>query len=282
MGQREAQNWMRSTAVQAVPMRYAAEYTFAGGGLEPGESPEEAACRELEEEFQLRIPRGNPDARRLRLLSVRQTRPIGGVSNIMYNYVAAAEENSWLEALDIDAVNSALARRRAAHQAALDSGHFWAMPKSERELVSPEVREVRWLDLHTAVLQAFTSMNKAFQPVNDFQELEYARLNLLRRDPMFLTMVTLLEVESFPSLGALARYSNQFDATAALRQAQWLWDGDMTPYRMQEVTVSDLARRRLRGMFATAEERAELRAARVREDEEREAARNAGDRRSRL
>merc|ERR1712217_219206 len=96
-----------------------------------------------------------------------------------------------------------------------------------------------------------------------------ARLGLTRRDPMFLTMATLLEVESFPSVASLARYSSKLQPDLELRRIQWLFDG-MTP---EEVTNawqehnSPVERRRA-GMFQNAEERYALWEARLKEDQE--------------
>jgi 8-oxo-dGTP pyrophosphatase MutT (NUDIX family) len=59
----------------------------------------QAARREIQEEFGITLP---PEGRgsRLRLFSVKQTRPVRNVSNLMYNYVALDTENPWLRQLD--------------------------------------------------------------------------------------------------------------------------------------------------------------------------------------
>eukprot|EP00434_Breviolum_minutum_P011318 symbB.v1.2.009988.t1/scaffold646.1/size176640/4 len=82
--------------------------------------------------------------------------------------------------------------------------------------------------MRSAVLHAFTSMNGSLLPVNDFQQQEFDRLGLKRRDPMFLTMATLLEVDSFPSLKSLVSYSDGLDQDQEVKRMQWLHDG-MTP-----------------------------------------------------
>lgn len=262
LGQSEVQNWVRSSPDKDEPMRYPGEWKFAGGVVEPGETPEEAARRELEEEFHIQLPKG-PNECKFHLLSVRQTRPIRNVSNVMYNFVAAAEENAWLEDLDVAATNAALARRRECHRAALEDGSYWLLSKEEREAIAPEIREVQWQDMRTAILHSFSSMNATLAPVNAFQAEEFARLGIVRRDPMFLTMATLLEVESFPSVSSLARYSSSLCPDAQLRRIQWLTDG-MLPEEVQRAIRGSTDRRE--GMFRTAEERLSLRAAREQED----------------
>mmetsp|Transcript_99698 Transcript_99698/g.321162 ORF Transcript_99698/g.321162 Transcript_99698/m.321162 type:complete len:136 (-) Transcript_99698:12-419(-) len=47
LGQGECQNWVRSSPDKLEAMRYPGEWKFAGGAVEPGETPEEAAKREL-------------------------------------------------------------------------------------------------------------------------------------------------------------------------------------------------------------------------------------------
>merc|ERR1712008_337411 len=68
-------------------------------------------------------------------------------------------------------------------------------------------------------------MSPGFVPVNDFQRLEYARAGLSRRDTMFLTMATLLDVSTFPSLRSICRHAKSLDVAAELGRAQWLFDG---------------------------------------------------------
>lgn len=266
LGQGEVQNWVRSAPGKPEAMRYPGEWKFAGGIVEPGETPEAAARRELEEEFQIELPKDAAQSK-LHLLSIKQTRPIRNVSNIMYNFVAAAEENSWLEHFNVAEVNASLAARRARHQASVEDGLYWHLEKAEREEVSPEIREVQWLDMQSAILNAFTSMNESFVPVNRFQDEEFARLNIVRRDPMFLTMQTLLEVESFPSLASLARYSRGLCPEDELRRVQWLREG-MSPAEVAEAWSRNIdpTDRRRAGMFRNAEERAALREARRLED----------------
>lgn len=266
LGQNEVQNWVRSSPGKVEAMRYPGEWKFAGGLIEPGETPEDAARRELEEEFQIRLPRGLADCK-LHLLSVKQTRPIRDVSNIMYNFVAASEENPWLMDIDIDEKNQKLAGRREEHQKLVENGRFWAMDREAREQVSPEIRQIQWLSMREAVLDMFQSMNDTFVPVNGFQKQEFERFGLVRRDPMYLTMATLLEVESFPSVPSIVRYSKKMDRASELQRVQWLHAG-MTPeevYNAWNANISPSQTQR-KGMFATAEELAELRARRLRED----------------
>jgi 8-oxo-dGTP pyrophosphatase MutT (NUDIX family) len=94
MGQREVVNWMRCTADQVVAMRYGGEFNFAGGGVDAGESLDDAvsshfrACRDQHRSLQLRcllqadrelreeFALADSDSVRLRAFSVKQTRPV--------------------------------------------------------------------------------------------------------------------------------------------------------------------------------------------------------------
>ena len=69
----------------------------------------------------------------------------------MFNFVALADDNPWLEALDTDAVNKQLALTRDKFKGLLTSGEFWRMTPAEKEMVSPEQRKCRWMSLAEAV-----------------------------------------------------------------------------------------------------------------------------------
>lgn len=267
MGQGEVQNWMRSRPDKEVPMRYPGEWKFAGGVVDADETPLQAAMRELEEEFQ--VPTALTEATcKLRLLSVKQTRPIRNVSNIMFNYVAAADENPWLQELDLEEVNLTLAKRRQSFAEALQGGNFYTLGKEQQESLAPEIHEVQWLDMRSAVMHAFTSMNGSLLPVNDFQKEEFHRMGLQRRDPMFLTMATLLEVDSFPSLQSLVSYSDGLDQDKEVQRMQWLHDG-MSPEEVMAKFKTHNAPAQIMAMFRTAEERAELWQQRTKEEQAR-------------
>lgn len=172
MGQREVQNWLRSGAREVVPMRYPGEYVFPGGGAESGETPEQAARRELGEELRVPVP---ADAK-LRLLTVKQTRPVRFRSDLVYVYAACTDENPWLARLDIGSVNGRLRRRRAQCELLCSSGRFWSLPVRERQQIAPELNSVRWLPISDAVCNAFTSMNITPTPVNAFQRADLPAL----------------------------------------------------------------------------------------------------------
>jgi hypothetical protein len=117
----------------------------------------------------------------------------------MHCFVALEHENPWLRDLDIDKVNAGLAERRQRFAAvAADADRqplaaFWALPRSEREAVTPEVREVRWMPLRDAVKNCLSSMSRGVF-VNDFQREAFEKYGRTRRDPMFITAAILVSV----------------------------------------------------------------------------------------
>ena len=99
-------------------------------------------------------------------------------SNIMYNYLCAAEENPWLAALDIDAANAALAAQRVHCDALVESGEFWELSAEEKSQLSPEVHELVWLDVREAVRACYSV---GVKPHPRFVETNPRRLILPRR-----------------------------------------------------------------------------------------------------
>ena len=105
-----------------------------------------------------------------------------------------------LRTLEPEAVNEALLARRARFEALLRAGRFWDLPHAEREAVAPEVRRVAWLPLHEAcqhLLSSCQSADEPMRPVDEWQRSELERLGVSKRDPMFQTLATLLEVSRF-------------------------------------------------------------------------------------
>ena len=119
------------------------------------------------------------------------------------------------------------------------------MPLLTGAAVSPEVQAFEWLDVGTVAGAAFSSMNTAFTPINAFQVRtplnvfsrrslrdvfsrqaeEFAAHGRTMRDPMFLTMMVALEIETFPSFASIKRHTARLEPEAELAAAQWLWDG---------------------------------------------------------
>ena len=113
LGQSEVINWLKSTREKLETMRYAGEFKLAGGNVDNDEDIELTAKRELCEEF-LRPAETfvSYEDIILRPFSVKQTRPIRSKSNLMFNFVAIADENPWLSNLNIDEINKTLEFRR--------------------------------------------------------------------------------------------------------------------------------------------------------------------------
>ena len=225
MAQNEVVNWLRSTPEKIVTMRYPGEFKFAGGNVEEGESTLDAAKRELYEELlnpcQITLPKNAV----FRPFAVKQTRPIRGRSNMMFNYVLFADENPWLNQLPVSRINEALAQRRFAFAKSLKNGSFWSLPVEEKEKLSPEVRQVAWINLRDACKYMLSSMNKKVIYVNEFQKAAFEKHGIKRRDPMFITGATLFELEGFPTEKSLIKYSRTANMDALAKAEQWCFSG---------------------------------------------------------
>jgi 8-oxo-dGTP pyrophosphatase MutT (NUDIX family) len=248
LGQSECQNYLR-TPQNGTPslMRYGGEYKFAGGSVDVGESIEDAARRELAEEFLCTVPTNAV----LRLLDVKQTRPVQNTSYIMHNFVCLEAENPWLKNLDVQNTNELLAQRRSTFKELMKNNNgekYFNMTKEEKELVCPEVQSVAWLDMKTAVTNAFTSMNSDSNLtfVNDFQRLEFERLNISNRDPLFITMTIMLHLDDYADVNEVVNATKDINVEEERELVQWLQDG-MSPDEVSRVMGQRERERQLSG-----------------------------------
>ena len=225
MTQNEVVNWLRSTPDKIVTMRYPGEYKFAGGNVEDNETTLAAAKRELDEELLTPCQISLPDSAVFRPFAVKQTRPIRGRSNLMFNYVLFSAENPWLEELPVSRINEALAKRRDDFAKVLADGSFWKMTMKEKEKISPEVRSVEWVNLRDACKFMLSSMNSKVIHVNGFQKSEFQKYGVKRRDPMFITGATLFELEGFPTKESLIEFSKTANMDKMATDEQWCFSG---------------------------------------------------------
>ena len=190
--------------------------------MEEGESPLEAARRELEEEFLLSLPASAV----LRPFHVRQTRPVQNTSFIMHSFLCLESENPWLAAPNLcSAINARLNKRRVEFKEICKSGTFAQLSSEEKEQVCPEVNRVDWLDVKEAVVHSYTSMNSTLTYVNEWQRGEFERLGKNARDPLFVTMAVLTDLDQYADSSEAIQACRQFDSVVAERNAVWLRDG---------------------------------------------------------
>jgi 8-oxo-dGTP pyrophosphatase MutT (NUDIX family) len=210
--QRPVVNWLRSTEDKMSLMRYGGELSLPGGTRDESDASLAATAeRELREELLLDSVSSrskgrseNPKVKtsiRLHPFNVKVTRAVKGRSYQMHSFVCMADENAWLSSLDLEALNGELRARRTRQLQGAKDGTFWALSHKEKTQMSVEVVEARWMPLRDAILATLRSKcvdakGGALFFVNEYQQSEYARLALTRRDPMFQTMATLLEVDA--------------------------------------------------------------------------------------
>ena len=229
LGQREVANWLRTAeAGPGAPpkiMRYAGEFSPAGGNQDEGEGLEQCARRELFEEYLQPMGDALPPDARLRPFVAKQTRPIRSRSNLIFSYVALESENQWLQKLDVAKTNAALRERRDRFAASFASGEFFALGPAAREELAPEVRQLQWMPLHEAVRHCITSTERPLVTVNQYQAKAFRKYGRKARDPMVITGATLMELEGFPDEAAVVRWCEAADLRSLAAAEQWLFDG---------------------------------------------------------
>mmetsp|Transcript_13407 Transcript_13407/g.21906 ORF Transcript_13407/g.21906 Transcript_13407/m.21906 type:complete len:352 (-) Transcript_13407:1179-2234(-) len=231
MGQNEVINYVRSSEEKLVCMRYPGEFKIAGGHVEDNESMVLAAKRELHEEFiqHSGLSVGLEEIT-VRPFSIEQTKPVRGVSHLMYNFVALEDENPWLEELDLSSTNRSLKEKRERFMDMISGKEsaFWDMPRMEREKYSPEVKQISWVPIQTALENCLTTLLPGQVYVNGWQREELANIGRAHRDPMLVTASLVSELEMFLSSTSLKAYCESIDLDKLLPAEQYLFPGMTT------------------------------------------------------
>lgn len=92
-----------------------------------------------------------------------------------------------------------------------DTGSTERLDMDELSARAPEVHMVEWWPLQEIVDLLFVSKCSEFVPVNSWQSQMFEQHQVSRRDPMYQTMATLLEI---------GRYSNNSDMIEMMARKQ--------------------------------------------------------------
>lgn len=208
LGQNHVKNWLRSSQSEAVIMRYPGEWKFPGGVRDADdESLRHTAFRELQEEFL-----GIPCPRELKGLSKKMTRVIRGKQYCMYNFIALDEDNVWMQDDSVvDQVNHNLASKFDRFDESLSTGKYWELDFKEKEAISPEVHRVEWVDLNIAIERMGSAEASPEVCVDEWQQLEFSRHNVQRRDPMFQSMMVLKDILELGSVHKILDHCSRFE-----------------------------------------------------------------------
>lgn len=193
LGQNECRNHLKSTKSSTVIMRYPGEYKFPGGCVEDDETLEQAALRELTEEF-IGI-QANESNSKLHFFNSKTTLLVKEKTYIMNNFIAFADENEWLRDDDlVSTVNDNLCRKRRQFEDSVNDDSFWSMSHDAKCMLSPEVNSIDWFTVDKAIDILEGSQLDPVCYVNDFQMNEFKALDIQARDPMYQTKMTLLDI----------------------------------------------------------------------------------------
>ena len=169
---------------------YSGEWKFAGGVIEENETGFDAAKRELIEEF---IGIDSNENIKLHYFNKKETLPIRNRIYIMHNYIAFEDENSnWLTNNLVSIVNNNLELKRQIYESSIEN--FMKMSFEEKSKISPEVHSIQWFNIEDAINIMKGAENHSINYVNEFQQLEFQKYNIHKRDPMYQTRVTLEEI----------------------------------------------------------------------------------------
>ena len=190
------------------------------GEVDEGETLKEAALRELKEEIEFDVPADTV----LRPLCVFQTRPVRLKSHLMHTFVALEEENEWIASLDVSRLNSLLGEKRERFKVLVEQGGYFDLGNDQKLEHSPEVHKVSWLSLRDAVFYSLSSLIPGVYN-SDYQQHMFRSLNIPRRDPMWITAASLMELEAHPTPSSVIAASCGMDMQALGKERQWLHSG---------------------------------------------------------
>jgi ADP-ribose pyrophosphatase YjhB (NUDIX family) len=222
LGQSVVKNWLRSTEHKTVIMRYPGEWKFPGGVVDPTDAGlEQAAIRELKEEYigvASLVKDDNSDIS-LHMVNKKITRPIKGKRYAMHNFAAMEDDNPWITATDIAApINRNLQQRYEEFSRKLEDGSFWSLDDKGKAQVSPELMRVQWMPLTTAISLMDSSLNdergRPLSCVNDWQRQEFEKYGITKRDHMYQTMVTLMEIGELGTLEKIKAHEQSLRASS--------------------------------------------------------------------
>jgi 8-oxo-dGTP pyrophosphatase MutT (NUDIX family) len=195
LGQSEVKNWLRSSRDSTRIMRYPGEWKFPGGVVDEADrSLQECALRELKEEFMGLSP-PSLDKAKLYFFNEKLTRPVQTRRYRMYNFVALEEENEWLNTQAIHEVNEALLMKKEEFHQYLIQDSFWDLDQETKMNLSPEIYRVQWFPIEKAIEMMQDSMVpfKVIH-VDKWQEKEFLKYQVLKRDPMYQSMRVLMDI----------------------------------------------------------------------------------------
>jgi len=126
----------------------------------------------------------------------------------MHNYIAFEDENSnWLTNNLVSIVNNNLELKRQIYESSIEN--FMKMSFEEKLKFSPEVHSIQWFNIEDAINIMKGAENHSINYVNEFQQLEFQKYNIHKRDPMYQTRVTLEEIlQNFQSKENIMNFIN--------------------------------------------------------------------------
>jgi hypothetical protein len=156
------------------------------------ESLEITAIREFQEEFLDITCPGNLH-HQITLFNRKFTLPVQGRQYEMNNFLIVDEDQVWCDE-EIQRVNQNLILKKNKFLESKSTGEYWTLNSEEKSMLSPEVYQLQWFDLDEAISLMESAQHHRQSYVNNWQEEEFQRYGILKRDPMYQSMMTLIEI----------------------------------------------------------------------------------------
>lgn len=89
----------------------------------------------------------------------------------------------------------------------LNDGSYWNLNIQQKEEISPEVYQVKWIDIDEAILIMESAEYFPIQYVNEWQQQEFEKYSISQRDPMYQSMMVLREIRELSTPEEIMNHS---------------------------------------------------------------------------
>jgi hypothetical protein len=129
----------------------------------------------------------------------------------MHNFITIIDkENEWITDATVIEINNNLNNKRELYNNSIKDKSYWNLNKKEKELLSPEVNSVCWLDINEAIKIMNSADSNKLNCINEFQKQEFIKYNITSRDSMYQSKCIIEEIRDIGIVEDLIIHAKNF------------------------------------------------------------------------